>query len=209
MIKIHKSWNELFKKYNFDLDEIYNTTDIIYPEKQNVFRVFEMNVRDINIVLLGQDPYHNPNQANGLSFSVPEDVKIPPSLKNIFKEIKNEYPERNYNFTNGDLTRWFNEEKIFLLNTALTVIKNKPASHVKLWTDFTNDVIKFISEKNNKCIFLLLGNHAKSKEKYINNKDNIVNAAHPSPLSANHGFFNSNIFIEIENKLNKKINWLN
>ncbi len=212
-MNIHESWKPLFDEYinDINLDKIYKTTDIIYPPKEKIFKVFEMDVKDIKVLLLGQDPYHNPNQANGLSFSVETGVKVPPSLKNIFKELKNEFPDRNYDFTsdNGNLERWFYQEKIFLLNASLSVIHNKPASHMKLWEKFTNNVIKYISDNNDKCVFLLLGNYAKSKEKFIgnNNKNNIVNGVHPSPLSANNGFFNSQIFIKVEEKLGSKINW--
>ena len=205
--KIHKTWKKLFNRYDFNLDELYNSEDIVYPPKEQIFRVFEMNVKKIRIVLLGQDPYHNPNQANGLSFSVCDNVTIPPSLQNIFKEIKNEFPERKYVFENGNLERWFYEEKIFLLNSSLTVVKNRPASHMELWEKFTNDVIEFIDLNNNNCIFVLLGNYAKSKKIFIKNKHNIIQGVHPSPFSANKGFFNSNIFVEIENKLGKEINW--
>ena len=215
MDNIHKSWQPLFDKYKYDidinLDKIYNTTDIIYPPKEKVFKVFEMDMKDIKVLLLGQDPYHNPGQANGLSFSVEKGVKVPPSLKNIFKELENEFPERNYKFTsnNGNLERWFYEEKIFLLNASLTVIENKPASQMHLWENFTNDVIKYISDNNDKCVFLLLGNYAKSKEKFITSTENknIITGVHPSPLSANKGFFNSQIFMKVEEKLGQPINW--
>lgn len=203
---IHESWNDLFEKYNFDLEQIYNS-DEIYPNKNQVFRVFKMNLYKIKIVLLGQDPYHNPGQANGLSFSVNNGVKIPPSLKNIYKEIQKEFPERNYIFDNGNLERWFNEENIFLLNASLTVAKNKPASHIEKWKEFSNEVIKYISENNDKCIFILLGNFAKSKQCYIKNKNNIITTVHPSPLSANKGFFDSNIFKLCEEKLGISVNW--
>jgi len=204
---IHKSWKKLFDKYNFNLDKLYNNDDIVYPPKELIFRVFEMNVKKISVVLLGQDPYHNPNQANGLSFSVPDKVKIPPSLQNIYKELCIEFPERNYEFNSGNLERWFLKEKIFLLNSSLSVIKNKPGSHIAIWSDFTDDVISYISKKNKNCIFILLGNFAKSKEKFIENKENIITGVHPSPFSANNGFFNSNIFKKVEQKLNKEINW--
>lgn len=207
MDNIHESWKELFLKHNINLEDIYDGENIVYPNKENVFKVFEMDVTDIKILLLGQDPYHNPNQANGLSFSVCDCVTIPPSLQNIFKEIKNEFPERKYVFENGNLERWFYEEKIFLLNSSLTVIKNRPASHMELWEKFTNDVIEFIDLNNNNCIFVLLGNYAKSKKIFIKNKQNIIEGVHPSPFSANKGFFNSNIFKEIENKLGCSINW--
>jgi uracil-DNA glycosylase len=208
---IHISWNPLFSKYNFDLDKIYNQTDIVYPPRENIFKVFEMGVKDIRVLLLGQDPYHNPNQANGLSFSVNDDIVIPPSLRNIYKEIQQTFPERNYTFKTGNLERWFKEEKIFLLNASLSVIHNKPASHMAIWTDFTNDVIKYISEQNNTCIFVLLGNFAKSKAQFISNsnKNNIIVGVHPSPLSASRGFFGSNIFKTIEDKLGAEICWLN
>ncbi len=205
--KIHKSWKKLFDKYNFNLDELYNDDDIVYPPRELVFRVFSMNIKKIRIVLLGQDPYHNPYQANGLSFSVPDKVKIPPSLQNIYKELCIEFPERNYEFNTGNLERWFTEEKIFLLNSSLTVVKNKPGSHMTIWNDFTDDVIRYISKKNKDCIFILLGNFAKSKEKFIQNKDRIITGVHPSPFSANNGFFNSNIFRKVEEILHQEINW--
>jgi uracil-DNA glycosylase len=107
------------------------------------------------------------------------------------------------------LEEWFYREKIFLLNASLTVEKGKPSCHMKLWETFTNNVIEFISEQNLKCVFLLLGNFAKTKESYILNKQNIITGVHPSPLSAHNGFFNSNIFIKVETLLNEKINWLN
>ena len=224
MEKIHKSWIPVFEDYEFDLDlldkpkqkskseknkdqENEYDVDIIYPPKDLIFKVFEMDVKDIKVVLLGQDPYHNPNQANGLSFSVPEGVPVPPSLKNIYKELMTEFPSRNYVFNTGNLERWFHEEKIFLLNASLSVIQNKPGSHMDIWGQFTDDVIRFISHNNNECVFLLLGNFAKSKQKFIKNKDKIVYGTHPSPLSAHNGFFNSGIFMEVEKKLGHQINW--
>jgi len=207
MNNIHQSWYPLFNKYSFDLDKLYNSENIIYPSREEIFKVFELDVHDIKILLLGQDPYHNPNQANGLSFSVNDNVSIPPSLKNIYKQIQNDFPERKYIYKSGNLHRWFKEEKIFLLNASLTVIKNKPASHMKLWKEFTNDVIRFINDNNSQCIFVLLGNFAKSKQVFISNKHNIITGVHPSPLSAHNGFFGSNIFKLIEQKLNTEINW--
>ena len=219
--KIDISWIPLFEKHQNLINEnlkIINTLNI-YPPKDKIFRVFEMNVNDIKVILLGQDPYHGPNQANGLSFSVEKGMIIPPSLKNIYKEIKNNYPDRNYIFENGDISRWFNEEKIFLLNSSLTVFEGKPGSFMKNWTIFTDDVIKYIVEKNKECIFLLLGNFAKEKIKFIHDtqsdaqsdahsdKTRYVYAVHPSPLSANRGFFGSNVFIKLDEKLKDKINW--
>ena len=205
---IHESWRPLFKNYKFNLAGL-DDDGIVYPPKEHIFRVFEMPLREIRVVLLGQDPYHNPGEAHGLSFSVPLSVKTPPSLKNIFKELQNEFPDRHYNFTNGNLEKWFKDEKIFLLNSALTVIKNKPNSHAKMWEEFTDDVIKYISENNEKCIYLLLGSNAKSKAKFIKNKANIITGVHPSPLSAHNGFFNSGIFVKVETALGTQINWQN
>jgi uracil-DNA glycosylase len=207
MDNIHESWKPLFDKYNFNLEDLYNSGDVVYPKQEHIFRVFEMDVKDIKVLLLGQDPYHNPDQANGLSFSVQTDMKIPPSLLNIYKELRIEFPERNYTWFSGNLERWFYKEKIFLLNASLTVVKNHPGSHMDIWKDFTNDVIKYINDNNNKCIFLLLGKFAKTKEIFITNKENIVTGIHPSPLSAHNGFFGSNVFKLVEEKLGHEIDW--
>ena len=209
MENIHESWKPLFGQFKFDIDKIYSETDIVYPDRIHLFRVFEMDIKKCKVVLLGQDPYHGQGQANGLSFSVPDGVKIPPSLKNIYKELKIEFPEREYVFNSGNLEKWFYRENILLLNSSLTVIKGKPGSHIKTWEDFTNKVINFISEHNETCIFLLLGNFAKQKSSFISDKERIVEGVHPSPLSASKGFFGSNIFINVENKLGEKINWQN
>jgi len=210
MIPYHESWKPLFDKLEVNLDNLYNKTDTIYPPKKDVFRVFEMDVQNIRVVLLGQDPYHGPDQAHGLSFSVPNGTKIPPSLRNIYKELLIEFPERDYKFSSGNLEQWFYREKIFLLNASLTVVEGNPGSHMKLWQDFTNNVIKFISEQNTNCVFLLLGNFAKEKDTYILNKERIIKGAHPSPLSAlRSGFFHSDIFIKVEKLLNEQIDWNN
>jgi uracil-DNA glycosylase len=207
MNNIHNSWTPLFEHYEFDLEELYKPPDIVYPPKECIFKVFEMDVQEIRVLFLGQDPYHNEKQAHGLSFSVPQGIRIPPSLKNIYKELQLEFPERKYEFSSGNLDRWFYEEKIFLLNAALSVIKNKPSSQMGVWEDFTNDVIRFISVNNKKCVFLLLGNFAKSKEKFIDNKERIIACVHPSPFSANNGFFHSDVFKTVETKLGTQVNW--
>jgi len=208
----NESWKPFFDKFESisNINALYsNEEKQVYPEKENVYKVFEMDVREIKVVLLGQDPYHGQCQAHGLSFSVPTGVKIPPSLRNIYKELQNEFPERNYNFVFGNLEQWFYREKIFLLNASLTVVEGKPGSHMKQWETFTNNVIEFISAQNPTCVFLLLGNFAKSKETYILNKERIIKGVHPSPLSAHNGFFNSNLFIKVEELLNNKIDWNN
>ena len=203
---IHKSWNKLFDDYTFDLDTQYNCKHPVYPPKNRVFHAFETSVTDIKIVLLGQDPYHGPGQAHGLSFSVPPGIPIPPSLRNIYKELQNEFPERSYTFSKGDLSQWA-ERGIFLLNTALTVEEGRPNCHADVWVEFTDDVIRYIVDNNEDCIFLLLGNYAKMKDKLIKNKKRIVYGVHPSPLSAHRGFFNSGIFKEVENKLGISFDW--
>ena len=205
----HESWKPLFDKFSIDIDEIYSGSEVVYPEKEHLFRVFEMDVKEIKILLLGQDPYHGPDQAHGLSFSVPEGLKIPPSLRNIYKELQNEFPERNYEFYSGNLEKWFYREKIFLLNASLSVIKEKPGSQMKIWEGFTNNVIKFVSEQNKSCVFLLLGNFAKAKECFISNEERIIKGVHPSPLSVYNGFFGSGIFKKVEELLGANIDWSN
>ena len=206
----HESWKPLFEQYIFnDIDELYFGVDTVYPKKEELFKVFEMDIREIKVLLLGQDPYHGPGQAHGLSFSVPKGINIPPSLRNIYKELQNEFPERNYTFSSGNLEKWFHREKIFLLNASLSVIKGKPGSHMRIWEDFTNDVIQFISEQNKKCVFLLLGNFAKAKGCLILNKERIINGVHPSPMAAHNGFFGSGIFKKVEELLATNIDWTN
>ena len=205
----HESWKPLFDKFNISIDEIYSASEVVYPEKEHLFRVFEMDVREIKVLLLGQDPYHGRDQAHGLSFSVPEGIKIPPSLRNIYNELQSEFPERNYKFHSGNLEKWFYREKIFLLNASLSVIKEKPGSQMKIWEGFTNNVIKFVSEQNKLCVFLLLGNFAKAKECLISNKERIIKGVHPSPLSAHNGFFGSGMFKKVEELLGSNIDWSN
>lgn len=215
---VKKSWKKILKKYinDDDIEKLYKNKTI-FPKINNIFEAFKyFDLNETKLVFLGQDPYINYKiingeiipQATGLSFSVPNEFPIPPSLKNIFIEIKNSYsdfiiPE------NGNLIKWVVEEKILLLNTSLTVEKNKSNSHQKFWKNITDNIIKDISDNHPNTIFLLLGNNAKSKKKYINEKKHIIiEGIHPSPLSAYKGFFNSKIFKKINvalNKQNKKI----
>jgi len=209
---IHSSWQSLFDKYTFNIDIIYKNSDVFPKNKEDIFKVFRIDVKDIKIIFLGQDCYHNnEKQANGLAFSVSNGVTIPPSLRNIFKEILHEFPERNYNFSHGDLSLWFNNEKIFLLNCSLTVEKSKPGSHMEIWKEFTDDVIKFINKNNKNCVYILLGKYAENKKKLIDEKDynNVIISAHPSPFSAHRGFFGSDIFKKTEEILDLEINWQN
>lgn len=212
---IDKSWYELFLKYSYKLSKLLKKLDdlslknTIYPPHNMIFKVFEQNINDIKIVLLGQDPYIKKGQAMGLSFSVPENIQIPPSLYNIFKEIKQEFPERNYSFTHGNLTEW-KSKGVFLLNSSLTVESGKSNSHQFKWSWFSDEVIKYVNEKRNDVVFLLLGRNAIDKHIFIKNKKNhIVTGVHPSPLSAYNGFFGSKVFKKVEDKLNAIFDWSN
>lgn len=212
MGKIRKSWRKLLEKLNaFELiDDIYNTDKTIYPPKEDVFNCFKhFKLKNTKVVLLGQDPYIRKDQAVGLAFSIPKNQKkIPPSLKNIYKELAEEYD--NFEIPNhGDISRWNTEENILLLNTALTVEEGKSNIHKKIWSDITNKLIETISNKCKFVVFILLGNNAKSKIKYIDTtKHFIVSGVHPSPLSANYhlkgtikSFYGNNIFRKVNQKL--------
>ncbi len=202
-----------YKKYNL-------TKNKIFPNKENILQTFKyFDLNETKIVFLGQDPYIGSKiengieipQATGLAFSVPDGFKHPPSLKNIFKEISNEYLDYKIP-KSGNLERWVSEEKILLLNTALTVKKGISNSHQKNWNQIINRVISYISKNCDCVVFLLLGNNAKSKIKFIDKKKHkIITGIHPSPLSANKGFFGSNIFKNVNNELlnlgKNKINW--
>ncbi len=206
MDKIHNSWKPLFDQYDFDLDSIYDESVPVYPPVNQVFAAFEMPVDSIKLVFLGQDPYHGPNQAHGLAFSVANGVAPPPSLQNIFKELRSEFADRVYKFATGNLTAW-TTQGIFLLNTSLTVKQAQPNSHSDIWQGFTDDVIQYIATHNPQCIFLLLGNNAKAKARFISDSKRIITGVHPSPLSAHRGFFGSNIFKKVETALGHTINW--
>ena len=179
----------------------------IYPPENIIFKTFDFfNVNDLKVVILGQDPYHGPEQAMGMCFSVPNHIKIPPSLVNIYKEIKRCYYD-NYEIpSHGNLTHW-NEQGILLLNTSLTVRQSSPNSHLKYWRKITNDIIKTISNNTNNIIFLLWGNHAISKKKLIDcEKHYVLTSNHPSPLSANRGGWFGNTHFFKTNKILKSLN---
>lgn len=207
---IGNSWDEILKE-EFKKDYFVNiekqlekTNKIIYPKKENIFRALKLtDYNDIKVVILGQDPYHGENEANGLCFSVYKDVKIPPSLRNIFKELKEDL---NIERDNTDLSDWA-LQGILLLNTILTVEKDKPFSHKNLgWNYFTDNIINKINQKKESVIFVLWGNAAREKKKLITNKNHIIiESAHPSPLSYTRGFKNSKPFSKI-NKILKEQN---
>ncbi len=223
--RVNKDWLPFFDENMTELIDILSKIDYtkqcIFPNKEDIFKsLFYFSPYEIKCVILGQDPYisseiHNTvkvPQACGLSFSVPKfHKKIPPSLQNIYKELKYEYPDYEVP-KHGSLKRWVKNEKILLLNSALTVKEGESNSHASLWEKFTDKLIKWISEKNNNTIFLLMGSFAIKKSILVDTKKHkIFTCVHPSPLSASRGFFGSNIFININNYLieNKKepINW--
>jgi uracil-DNA glycosylase len=168
---------------------------VIYPPKEDVFNAFAMTaLEDIRVVILGQDPYHGPNQAHGLCFSVLPGVKIPPSLRNIYKELADDID--GFTIPNhGTLSPWA-EQGVLLLNTVLTVEQGKAHSHAKLgWETFTDRVIEVVNQHCSNVVFLLWGSHAQKKGNTINReKHHVLHAPHPSPLSAHRGFFGSKPF---------------
>lgn len=174
---------------------------IIYPKESEIFKAFRLTpYNKVKVVILGQDPYHDVGQAEGLSFSVKEGIKRPPSLINIYKEL---FDDLGYNIVeNGSLVKWA-EEGVLLLNAILTVEKDKAASHSKIgWETFTDEVIKKLNDKDTPVVFILWGSFARSKKKYITNKKHyIIESAHPSPLSAYNGFFGSKPFSKTNNFL--------
>lgn len=212
--KVNLSWLPFLKNNEKKLKSILSK---IEKERENGKEIFPKPIyllrtlrffepKETKMVILGQDPYpgfeiHDEKiipHACGLSFSVSKKIKkIPGSLRNIFKELKNNYPDYKIP-ENGSLLKWVKEEKILLLNSGLTVIKKKPGKHLKYWGSFTDSLIKYISDNCKNVVFLLMGNFAKKKGNLINEKNHfIVTTVHPSPLSANRGFIGSNVFKRI------------
>ncbi len=188
------------------LNEYKNNT--VYPSIENIFHAFNLvKYEDIKVVIIGQDPYHGENQAMGLAFSVPKNEKLPPSLKNIYKELEDDLQIKR---EDGDLSDWA-KEGVLLINDVLTVRKKSPKSHSKIgWEIFTEAVIKKINDLD-KVIFILWGNPAIKKEKIIDKKHIIIKGPHPSPLSAYRGFFGSKPFSKTNEYLikegKKPIHW--
>ena len=179
---------EYFKELKKFIDSRYEQTTV-YPKKEDIFKAFELcKYDDLKVVILGQDPYHNPNQAQGLAFSTPSDMKNPPSMVNILKEIDTDMGGSNCD--DGDLSLWA-KQGVLLINVVLTVEENQPNSHKnKGWEVFTDNIIKYISEHKEGIVFLLWGAPAIKKTKLIDeSKHHILTAPHPSPLSAYRGFF--------------------
>ncbi len=219
MFKIRKSWYDLLKDEfdkayyqqltKFLTNEYQNYT--VYPKAENVFNALNLVPYDkVKVVIIGQDPYHEPNQANGLSFSVQKGVEIPRSLQNIYKELHDDCG--CYIPNHGDLTKWA-EQGVLLLNSVLTVRKSQANSHKgKGWEQLIKKVIELLNERDDPVIFILWGNNAKAlAEKIDTSKHYILSSTHPSPLSASYGFFGCKHFSktnEILKKLNKEpIDW--
>lgn len=213
-----KSWKELLdfemeRNYFKDLSQFVKEEQkkaVVYPPSKEIFAAFNASAfSDIEVVILGQDPYHGPGQANGFCFSVSDGVKIPPSLNNIFKELNADQDCASP--ITGNLERWANQG-VFLLNATLTVRKDSPGSHQnKGWEAFTDHVIKLISEEKENVVFMLWGNYAKAKSILIDEKKHLIlEAAHPSPL-ARGAFFGCRHFSKaneyLKSKGKKEIDW--
>ena len=205
---INKKWdiilkNEFEKEYFKELGIFVKNeykTKTVFPPYENIFDALRFTDYDkVKVVILGQDPYHGLGEAHGLSFSVRENVKMPPSLLNIFKEL---YSDLGIKRTKSDLTDWA-KEGVLLLNSIMTVVKDTPLSHKnKGWEAFTDNIISKLNEREEPVIFLLWGNFARSKKELITNKRHkIIESVHPSPLSASRGFFGSKPFSRINNYL--------
>ena len=202
MIKIDNDWKDFLnseqqKEYYKRLREflaVEYKTKTVYPPSDSIFKAFKItSLSNVRVVIIGQDPYHTPNTANGLAFSVNKGCTIPPSLRNIYQEINNEYG--SHLLKDGDLTPWA-EQGVFLLNTILTVVQKTPGAHAgKGWEIFTDNVISYINNDKNPKVFLLWGKFAQKKRELITNKLHFVlESAHPSPFSAYNGFFGNNHF---------------
>lgn len=192
---------DYYKSLEKEINKRYKTTTV-FPEKQNIFKAFYLTKLDnLKVVILGQDPYHGFGQAQGLAFSTPSNIKNPPSMQNILKEIQSDLGKKSI-CEDGDLTPWA-KQGVLLLNTILTVEEAKPKSHHNLgWEVFTDNIIKYISDNCEDTIFILWGSPAISKTKLIDRKKHhILTAPHPSPLSSYRGFFGCKHFSQTNNIL--------
>lgn len=213
-VNFNNDWDELLKdEFNkpyylklrdFLIDEY--KTQVIYPNKYDIFNALRYTpYNKVKVVILGQDPYHGPNQAHGFSFSVQPGITTPPSLRNIFKELHTDLGCFIPN--NGFLQSWA-KQGVLLLNTVLTVRASKPNSHKGIgWENFTDEVIRLLNLRNNPIVFILWGSNAISKRKLLTNPiHHIIQSPHPSPLSAHRGFFGSKPFSKTNNFLNSVYN---
>ena len=197
---------EFVKTYEF-VKSKYESEEKCYPPIDKIFNAFQLTaINNLKVVVVGQDPYHQPGQAMGLSFSVQRGISIPPSLLNIYKAIKQDPKIENFEIPkHGDLTKWA-EQGILLLNDTLTVTKSSPMSHSKAgWNNFTDFVIQTINKEKEGIIFVLWGKPAQKKKKLINgSKHHVLESVHPSPLSASKGFFTCGHFSMINELLRKR-----
>lgn len=219
-IKLEKSWKsrlqsefktERMQKLKAFLTQEYKAGKKIYPRGEEYFAAMNLTPFDkVKVVIVGQDPYHGPGQAHGLCFSVQEGVRFPPSLQNIFKELRAdlglEIPK------NGTLTKWA-EEGVLLLNAVLTVEDGKAAAHQgKGWEEFTDRVIHLLNDEKENLVFILWGSYAQKKAAFVDRKKHfVIEAVHPSPLSAHRGFFGTKPFSKANSYLRSKgvpeVNW--
>ena len=218
-MKINNDWDlilkdefekEYFKNIESFLNKAYKEKNI-YPPREEIFKALELSsYQDTKVVILGQDPYYNYGQAQGLSFSVNNGIKLPPSLRNIYKEMETDIGIKPV--SNGSLISWA-KQGVLLLNASLTVEDKKPNSHKSIgWQIFTDKIISILNERREPLVFILWGNFARSKKSLITNKRHlIIESAHPSPLSARHGFFGSKPFSKTNEFLKKnnikEIDW--
>ncbi|MEX0896153.1 MAG: uracil-DNA glycosylase [Patescibacteria group bacterium] len=208
-VNIHQSWKDVLlpefeKEYWSELTDFVRAqykAKLVYPPPKNIFRAFDMCPFDeVKVVIVGQDPYHGKNQANGLSFAVGESVSLPPSLKNIFTEISKDLGVTPHN--SGDVSRWA-KQGVLMLNSVLTVAAGQPASHKgKGWEQFTDAVIQSLNDNRKNIVYMLWGKYAQEKGKVIDRKNNFVlSSAHPSPYSVtgfygNHHFSRCNTYLQ-------------
>lgn len=202
-VKIEQSWKDVLSA-EFEKDYFKKLTDFvrgeylsgkkIYPEPKNIFNAFNLcPIDNVKVVIIGQDPYHEPGQAHGLCFSVQSGVDLPPSLINIYKEIESDLGRKS--ITNGDLTAWANQG-VLLLNSTLTVRAHAAASHSGMgWEAFTDSVIRIVAQHRKHVVYMLWGSFAQKKAEFVNATENLIlKSAHPSPLSAYRGFFGNHHF---------------
>lgn len=222
MEKIPSTWAEFFKdiqnkEYSINLHKFLDkeyASNVCYPPRKLLFNAFQLTpLKKVKVVIIGQDPYHEPGQAMGLSFSVPETVKVPPSLINIYKEIADEYDTR-INMDSGDLT-YLAKQGVLLLNSILSVRAHEPMSHnIKEYELFFEDVLEVLDKQKTPLVFMLWGSSARKYKKYLHNPSHLIlESAHPSPLAANRGGWFKNNHFRLANDYLKKnkvipIDWI-
>ena len=204
----NNNWKDFFVNNKDELLSIHNLIDEkkqelkglkVFPRNELIFRAFNLcDIEKVKVVIIGQDCYHGQDQANGLCFSVNDGIKHPPSLRNILKEIESDIGKKRVQSDFTDLA----QQGVLLLNSSLTVHEKKAGSHLKIWEKFTDKLIRYISDyKTDKVVFILWGNYAKDKKKFISDQHYILEGTHPSPLSANRGGFFGNKYFSKCNQI--------